>query len=371
MAQDWTSEEEQLVYRFLEKDYTYGEMVKELAEVGYTRTAEAVRKFIKRHPVNKNKKKSAYRVREVGIDDILADKYHSTIDDLTNLRDKLFRTTTEQFIKVGNPVKTSTKILTFSDLHLPFINRHVIEHGVKNHSDADILVLNGDIFDAHLVSSWPREKAILLKWEYQLAVQWLKFFVSIFPKVVLISGNHEFRTRRYFSARIDPAVSFLTSADLLKRLAQGYDWDDTGEFTQVHTDFKGKVIYDQGLLNWYTLIGKCLFVHPTKGYSTVLLKTAQKAADHFLAKEDFQCLIMGHTHKQGRGFYKNRLLIEQGCCCIPLDYEAAGSMNMDGQIFGYATINMDAEGNVDFDTSRSTYVGTGSPVKVDDALRLL
>jgi len=80
---------------------------------------------------------------------------------------------------------------------------------------------------------------------------------------------------------------------------------------------------------------------------------------------------MAHTHRQNRTFHKNRLLLEQGCCCIPMEYEVAGHGNMDGQIFGYATVEMDEHGNVDFDRSRTHYIGTGSPVKTDDPLRFV
>jgi predicted phosphodiesterase len=363
--QPWERLEKQLVYEYFSKDLTYKEISDNLKSSGYHRSAEAVRKFLTKFPKNKTKK-TTIRVHEKALPEIFEDKYHSTINELMVLRDKLFKTTTEQFIKIGNPINAGIKVLTFSDFHLPFVNRHVLEHGITHHSDADVLVINGDLFDAYLVSKWPKSKAVLLQWEYQLALEWIKFFSEVFPQVILVSGNHDHRTQKYFSTRIDPAVSFLTDPDMLQRLAQGYDFTEYGDFERVH-DFRN-VTYDNGLLNWYTLLGKSLFVHPLKGYSTEPCATTLKAAKHFIEREDWQCLVMAHTHRQTRSFYKDRLLIEQGCACIPMEYEAQGHMNMDSQIFGYATIYMDRLGNVDYDKTRTTYIGTGSPIKTSDPL---
>ena len=69
--------------------------------------------------------------------------------------------------------------------------------------------------------------------------------------------------------------------------------------------------------------------------------------------------------------HRNKLIIEQGCCCVPMDYEVSGKSKLTQQSFGYAVIYMDKNGNVDFNTSDTTYYGTGSPIKTEDALRFL
>jgi predicted phosphodiesterase len=382
----WSAHEDSIILENLQQDKTRKEVMHALKEAGYKRTQLAVEKRITKlrsrtfDVFSKSKKAGkatiatqVYTVKTPLINEKLDDKYHKTIEDLTNMRNRLFKTTTERFIKLGRPVNANIKILTLSDLHFPFVNQHVIEHAVSNHKDANILVLNGDIFDAYLVSHWPKNKAILLQWEYQIAQAWLDFFDNIFPKIVLISGNHEYRTKKYFSTRIDPSVSFLTSPDILQRLAKGYDFNEFGDFEPTHK-YKAQIIYDgqTDMLDWYHRIGNALFVHPSKGIFNTPLASSVKAANNFLTKEqDWECLIMAHTHKQGRCHYKNKLLIEQGCCCIPLEYESANHMAYDSQTFGYAVVHMDKAGNVDFDKTRTTYIGTGSPVKVYDALRLL
>lgn len=364
----WSETETQIVFNGYKADQTYKEIQSDLEAQGIHRSAEAIRKFIGRHKPTNNSR-SVHSVSNPYLADKLADKYHSAIDDLMTFRDSLHKTTTEQFMHIGNPVSPTHKVLTLSDLHIPFINKHVIEDAINKHSDARTLVLNGDIFDAYLVSKWPKDKQILLQWEYQIAVKWLQFFAEIFPNVVLVCGNHDERTMKYFSTRLDPVVNFLTDADMLSRLAKGYDFTPEGDFEAVH-DFKN-VHYDRGVMKWYTVVGKTIFVHPLKGFSTQLGANSVKFARYFQDREDHQCLVMAHTHKQFRGFRKNRLLLEQGCCCIPMEYEVSGHGAYDSQIFGYATIEMDDAGNVDFDKSRTHYVGTGSPIKTDDPLRFV
>ena len=367
-SKPWSSSEAQLVFNGYKADKTYKEIQADLADQGIKRSAEAIRKYIARtKPANNSQ--SVHSVGSSYLADKLADKYHSAIDDLMAFRDSLHKTTTEQFMHIGNPVRPTHKVLTLSDLHIPFINKHVIEHAIANHSDAQTLVLNGDIFDAYLVSKWPKDKQILLQWEYQIAVKWLQFFAEIFPNVILVCGNHDERTMKYFGSRLDTVVNFLTSPDMLGRLAKGYDFTPEGDFEPVH-EFPN-VHYDQGVMKWYTVVGKTIFVHPLKGFSTQLGANSVKFAQYFQDREDHQCLVMAHTHKQFRGFRKNRLLLEQGCCCIPMEYEVSGHGAYDSQIFGYATIEMDDQGNVDFDKSITHYVGTGSPIKTDDPLRFI
>lgn len=367
-SKPWSSSEKQIVFNGYEADHTYKEIQADLAAQGITRSAEAIRKYIGRNTPTNNSK-STHSVGSPYLADKLADKYHSAIANLMDFRDHVFQTTTEQFMHIGNPVKPTHKVLTLSDLHLPFINKHVVEDAISKHSDARTLVLNGDIFDAYLVSKWPKDKQILLQWEYQIAIKWIKFFAEIFPNVVLVCGNHDARSLKYFSTRLDPIVNFLSEPDMLDRLAKGYDFTPEGDFEAVH-DLKN-VHYNRGLMNWYTVLGQTIFVHPLKGFSTVPGATSVKFAQYFQDREEHQCIVMAHTHRQGRLFRKNRLLLEQGCCCIPMEYEVAGHGCYDSQIFGYATIEMDDVGNVDFDASRTHYIGTGSPIKTDDPLRFV
>ena len=369
----WTDEEAKIVYKLIEKDKLYREISAALAKHGYDRSPEAVRKFYKRNQdvftEEVGGEAGEYDIIEPALAEEYEEKYHLAVQKIREMRDKLVKVTSDRFIKVGRPAKGDFKVLSLSDLHIPFENPKCIEFLIDKHADADVLVLNGDIFEMFVVSKWPKSKVVLLRHEYEIALEWMKLFVNIFPKIVLVSGNHEHRMQSYFTANIDPAVNFLVHDDILMRLKKGYGFDEDGMFCKKY-DWEDQVSYDGGLLRYYTLIGKTVFIHPND-FSSIPLRTTINWANDMLEREDFECMVMAHTHKMGSYIWRNRLLIEQGSCCVPLDYESSGRARKSLQSYGGAVVYMDKEGHVDFDKTKTIYYGTGSAVKVDDALRLI
>lgn len=370
----YSSKEIEIIYNCIEKDGIYNGVYENISKIlkkkGFNRTPKGVKSFLSRnHGVNKNnlKKDEEYQRPTSSLVEVNISEH---IDRIRDIRDRNLKVITEKFIRVGNPAKDAKfKIVSTGDWHIPFENYRVIEHLIKNHSDADILVINGDIFEHYLVSQWKKDKSIPLRLEYEIALEWIMKLRKIFKKIVLVYGNHEYRLRSYISSNLDPAVHFATSPDLLKRLSDGYDFDEYGDFVKMH-DFDN-VYYEPGMLNWYTKIGKCLFVHP-RSYVKDLLGTAAQAMKHFIKRgEDFQCLVMAHTHRQASSIVDGRLLLESGCACVPLDYLNDGKLNNLNQTFGYSIIYMDNDGNVDFNTSDNFFWGTGHPIKTSDPLELL
>lgn len=387
MARPWTEDETSIVIKLINEGYAYTDIAKELEAQGYLRTHVAIRNHFSRHYVRTKCTSPEFSPPEVNELSSLGDidddttypkkrvrqgktvgEYKEALRKMKEKRDQSFRVTTERFIKVGNPVDPCKKILTLSDFHVPFYNELVIRHALDNHGDADILVINGDLFDAYAVSKWDRDKEIVLEDEYKMALHWVREFSKIFPKVVLVSGNHENRTKRHFSTRINPEASFMVDSDLMSHIARGEDVNEHGKLAPKY-DFPN--VYYERSLSWYKIIGKAVFVHPTKGFSTVPGATVRKFAEGLRAKEDFQCMIMSHTHQQISYPWDHMLLMDQGCCCVPLAYEEEGNAAYKGQTMGYAVIYMDAQGNVDFDKSRPIFVCTGSAVKEGDPLELL
>jgi predicted phosphodiesterase len=348
----WTKEEIALVQQQVEENALYKEISAVLQKQGYLRSPEAVRCFMKRN-AKTQKTPEINRQPEGG--------YEDTIADIEDLKARILDVNTATFEKIGRPkTKATTKVLTISDLHIPFENTEVLKHAIANHSDADILVVNGDLFEHYAVSSWPKQKDIILKWEYQIAIEWMKLFSDTFKEVHLVSGNHEYRLKSYFASNISPSVSFMVDNDMLSRLAKGEDFDEEGNLVPTHNFTNVK--YSPGLLSWYTKIGKCIFAHP-RSFSIVPMRTAIETANSFLGREDFQAIVLGHTHKLGQLIWRDKLIIEQGCCCVPMDYESDGKAKYLPQAFGYATIYMDEEGNVDFDKTKPVYRGTGFAIK--------
>jgi predicted phosphodiesterase len=300
------------------------------------------------------------------IDDFGVD-YWNALTDIETERERLFNMISKEYAHIGNPKGKLFKVVSISDLHIPFVNDAVVKDMLEKHSDADILVLNGDLLEQYSVSKWPKSKGIVLKHEYQIAVKYIQLFAKHFKRVVLTRGNHDERVAKYFSTNLDPGVSFLTHPDPLERIAKGFDFTPDGTFAQIHKF--DNVSYFGGLCGWWAKVGKTIFAHPSGG-SGVPMRTGINVANYFFQKEDFDCVVLGHTHKLGSIVYKGKLVIEQGCACIPMDYEADSKMQYGQQSFGYAVIYMNSKGEVDFDKSRPVYYGTATCIDTDVRLNV-
>lgn len=371
MSIPWSKREAAIVYKAIAENKLYRDISLALEEAGFDRSAEAVRKFYKRTTEESTEQAIEYQPVEPLINDEATDEQYIAIEKIREVRDSLMKITSDKFVKIGRPVEATKKILSLSDLHIPFENPDIISKMIEEHNDADVLVLNGDLFEIYALSKWPKKKTVLLRHEYEIALEWMKLFVSIFPKIVLVSGNHESRVQSYFSANIDPQASFLVNDDILSRLAKGYGFNNEEKTFEKLYDWDDIVYYEGGLLKYYAIIGKAIFIHPND-FSGVPMRTAIAHCDDLMQCEDFECMIMGHTHKMGSYIWKNKLVLEQGCCCVPMDYEKNGRARKQSmQTYGAAVVYMDEDGHVDFEKTRNIYYGTGSPIKVSDAMEHL
>jgi hypothetical protein len=104
--------------------------------------------------------------------------------------------------------------------------------------------------------------------------------------------------------------------------------------------------------------------------SGVACATALKFADEFFdhRKIDFDAACFGHTHQVGTVYSKGRMLMEQGCLCVPLDYSKQGDGAYKPQQNGCAVIYQDKHGNTDFDKSKAYYLGIVTVVKDTDTI---
>ena len=366
----WTDFEREIVFKMVEENKFHKEISDYLGRKGFERSPDAVRKLLKRaewkaqSETNSNIWDSIEAI-DPDYDDDDDEAHVKAFESITKQKEQLFDLCVKRFSKLGRPKGELKKILTISDLHIPFENESIIADAISEHSDADILIINGDFFDLYSVSKWPKSKGFLLKHEYKIAVEWLKILSSTFKKVIITSGNHDERMQSYFASNIDPAISFMVHPDVIERLVSGYSFDKFGSFVKMN-DFNN-VTYAGGLCSWYTKIGGAIFAHPS-AFSKVPMRTAVMTCDYFLDKENFEAIIIGHTHHLGKILWKNKLLIEQGCCCIPMDYEADGKMRFGQQTFGYAVVYMNKDGHVDYELSNPVYYGTGSAIKTSSEL---
>jgi predicted phosphodiesterase len=240
------------------------------------------------------------------------------------------------------------KILSLSDWHIPFERRELIEQAVFDHSDADILVINGDLLDLYAASTFSKHKTIPLLEEYNIGMAYLDDLRQKFPEVHLVRGNHEYRLERYFRTNISNEVSSLVCIDILARMANGeiYNQDGTIEkllpFDNVHHDNEAK---------FYLKIGRTLFAH-AHSYCKGPGATVARQADYFHTLIDFDTIVIGHTHQAGQYWQNGRMLIEQGCLADMLEYQKGANLKYSQQNNGYCVIHQDKEGNTDKRRSR-------------------
>lgn len=256
------------------------------------------------------------------------------------------------------------KILCLSDIHFPFAREDELERAVEEHSDADIVVLNGDILDGYIFSTFPKSHRIAALAEYRAAFNFVQILSENFPKVVLVEGNHDARPARALGrANFEQEATQILRPNLIARIANGEELDEFGELVDKH-DFDN-VIFQQSE-SWWVRIGKTIFCHPHgwggNAPGATVVKVDQQMRERFGSKE-YDSIVCGHTHRIYKGVHQNRLLIEQGSMCARQDYENKANLKMAHSMNGYCVVYQDEHGNTDFNFSGPVYLGSELPPK--------
>jgi len=152
----------------------------------------------------------------------------------------------------------------------------------------------------------------------------------------------------------------MVNKEILGRLVRGEIYDDEGNIIK-QLDLKN-VHYESGPEAWFAKIGKTMFVHP-QSFSRVEAKTAVNAQEYFMERTDIDAVVIGHTHQQAFVPSRNKLCVEQGCLCCPLDYEKQGKLRYKAMTLGYCVVYQDKDGNCDFNATHNVYLGTQYPIK--------
>ncbi len=245
----------------------------------------------------------------------------------------------------------ATKILSISDLHVPF--QLPISTFSEYVGKIDILQVNGDVVDCQALSKFPKQYRISPMEEMIEARQYLIDIIEyIRPKKVVINyGNHDKRFANYFAKNLDTDILELlpdTSLELI--LVDGFRHYDKKSKSKIWYEPLINVFEDveiEYVDDWKSKIGKSWFVHPLS-YKSGTLATCEQAMNylHRTEKDVFDCVVMAHTHAVGntkKGFIR---LFEQGACCD------VSKMNyMDGRLsapqkMGYALICQNENGDL-------------------------
>ena len=249
-----------------------------------------------------------------------------------------------------------TRILCISDMHIPF-NRDIKEF-FKYKGKVDTLVLNGDIIDNYSMSSFTKMYRLSLVEELIQARELLiELIEEIKPKkVTVVTGNHEIRLGKKIADKIGSDLLDLMPRDALAFLFDtGFNYyDRIKKCKTVYTPIDEEVDCEVNYVgNFWTKEGKTIFVHP-QAFRGTTLGTVGKAYDYFTAiGEDFQSIIMAHTHKLGMYVMNDKYLYEQGTCANlnHMDYQDL-KLPKSSQVNGYMYIIQDKEGNLIYDKTK-------------------
>lgn len=356
MASRWNEEEEHLL-RLLIPTNSWNEI------------AEEFRRRRKKHlPGFKNERTSEAIRRKCGRDNLSKDSVKDYEDPYVS-RWEYIKSLTQEYKEIserdstGLEIKVSRKIISLSDIHFPFALEDELKKALEEHSDADIVVLNGDILDGYIYSTFSKAKRIAALKEYIAAFELVEYCSENFDNVVIVAGNHDIRPARALkSLGFEKEESQVLRPDLLARIANGEKLDENGELVEK-LSFEN--VHYQKYDSWYVRIGKTIFCHPS-GYKGGPGGTVQKLYDYFIKRmgsDDFDSIVVGHTHKVYKGIFCNKLLIEQGAMCDRQPYQHKPDLRFLHAMNGYAVIYQDDNGNTDFNKSNVTYLGSMLPPK--------
>lgn len=251
-----------------------------------------------------------------------------------------------------------TRIISISDLHVPFCREDLVKDIVSKHSGCDICVVNGDLFDNYIISTFPKQKEIPFAIEYAAVMEIVLDLSSHFGKVILVDGNHDAGRFSREIGKLNSSIKFLLKSSPLQYIAEGRNFsakgEDLGTINLPNVEYAGNMG-----MGWYTRVGQAIFAHKTRGFRKAPMANAIHMVDWFIRRgTKFQCLVSGHSHKVGLVPYLGKIVIDQGALCLPMEYEKNGGCTMSPPDLGYAIVDLDTRGNVDPETTRPVFLGT-------------
>ncbi len=283
------------------------------------------------------------------------DHYERVTHYCNGYREKLNSYEEKKPRPIGNK---RTRVVAISDLHVPFCREDLVKEIVKTYSGAEYCVVNGDLFDNNLISTFPKSKEIPLAVEYAAVMEIVQDLSKNFGEVILVDGNHDAGRFTRELGKLNDGMKFLLKSSPLEYIASGKNFsakgEDLGTINLPNVTYAG----DRGM-GWYTRIGKAIFGHRLRGFRKNPMANAIHMVDWFMKRgTDFQCFVAAHSHHLGMVPYLGKIVIDQGCLCLPMEYENNGGCAMSPPDLGYAIVDLDARGNVDPVTTRPVFLGT-------------
>lgn len=234
------------------------------------------------------------------------------------------------------------KILSLSDLHAPFINFEAVERAIIDHDDADIVVLNGDVFDGNALSDYDKLRDFDIEIEFKQVFILLDVITRMFDRVYWVGGNHDLlRFVRMVSRKFGTAM-------------KNYVFKRLNPIDYIAEKYNNVIVVP----HQFVQIGECVFNHPD-GYSSALMSTAINQERNIRANmhdllpyPKFSCLVQGHTHDLGEYYVNGCKVIEQGCLTYIHDYRF-DKPSQRRWVLGYAVVHLNGDGSVNFNETRN------------------
>lgn len=248
-------------------------------------------------------------------------------------------------------------ILCLSDLHYPFI---LPIETFQAYRGVNTLVLNGDLLDCQSLSVFDKSYRINPVDEMRGLRDYLRDLITYLNcrKVFITVGNHDIRLKSYLAGKIDTEIKELLPDTPLDYLFID-GWIHYDKLTHTKTNYAplcnilSNVAFDY-TGTWWCKVGRTIFCHPS-AFSVATLKTAEKAVSYFHnIGEDFDCLVLGHTHHCGKTQQGGITIIEQGAACQVDNMQYAAGKLTTPQVKACAVITQHKDGHIN--EAQSGYV---------------
>jgi predicted phosphodiesterase len=244
----------------------------------------------------------------------------------------------------------STKVLSLSDIHVPF---HLPISIFKDYiNSVDILQINGDVGDCQGISRFPKTYRVSPMEELIETRQYLIELIEyIKPKKVIVNyGNHDIRFQSYFAKHLDTdLLELMPSTSLELILVDGFKHYSKRLRTKIWYEplcdvFRNiEITYTD---NWFCQIGSVVFCHPFT-FKSGIMKTAESAMTYFKNEGYvFNGLVMAHTHRLGQYKIGNTTLYDQGCCCDTSKISYSDGNLISSQKQGFLYLGLDSHGDI-------------------------
>lgn len=362
MSYKWLPEEEHLL-KLLRATNSIPDIAKEFAKrydeglpgFRYIRTVKAIERKCESSGITKESCKGYSKQND----------YSDRFKQLTDLQSEFQLASEARTRGLVGQKNIARKILSMSDIHFPFARNDLLELILDEHEDADIVVLNGDILEGYMFSTFEKNKRVSAAIEYRAAFDFIHMLSERFPAVYLVDGNHDVRVARALkrSGFVKEQTQILRP-NLIARIANGEKLDETGMLVD-RLNFSN--VYYEQRESWYIRIGKTLFVHPFGNTTSAPGYKVKKVNERFrerYAREEYDSVICGHTHQIYKGIVNSRLLVEQGCLAGVLGYANGPDFKYNNSpMNGYAVVYQDENGNTDFNWSGPVFLGEVFPPK--------